>query len=125
VLKLTHSSRKQGYLALKVGTAGTDSSRADNEAVISRYLRSVEAEHPGQKLLRLALEDFEISGPHGIHKCLILNPLGMTFTQFRDLLPGRVLPKDLLQQTLQLVLLSLDFLHQASVVHTGRLLLLL
>ncbi|KAH6630146.1 kinase-like domain-containing protein [Chaetomium sp. MPI-SDFR-AT-0129] len=69
-------------------------------------------------LLRLVLDEFRITGPHGTHQCLVFAPLGMSFTKFRNLFPERGLEKVLLQQTLLLVLLGLDFLHQAGVVHT-------
>jgi hypothetical protein len=91
----------------------------DNEVAISRYIKSIDAEHPGKDLLRLVLDDFQITGPYGMHQCLLFAPLGLSYTDFRDLFPEKRLSKELLQQTLQLVLLGLDFLHQAGVVHTG------
>lgn len=48
-----------------------------------------------------------------------LQPTGPKFHALSDLFPEKALNKTLLQQTLQQVLLSLDFLHQAGVVHTG------
>lgn len=70
-------------------------------------------------MLRLVQDDFQVAGPHGMHQCLVFDPLGLTFTQFRNKFPNRALNKELLQQTLQLILFGLDFLHQADVVHTG------
>jgi hypothetical protein len=86
---------------------------------VSRHLKSIDAEHPGKDLLRLVLDDFQITGPHRVHQCLLFAPLGLSYTDFRNLFPEKGLNKELLQQTLQLVLLGLDFLHQAGVVHTG------
>lgn len=91
----------------------------DNEVAISRYLKSIDAEHPGKDLLRLVLDEFQILGPHGMHQCLLFTPLGLSYTDFRNLFPEKGLSKELLQQSLQLVLLGLDSLHQAGVVHTG------
>ncbi|KAF2453036.1 protein kinase, partial [Lineolata rhizophorae] len=105
-------------LTLKVCITGKSAPKVDNEVAISRYLRSIDAEHPGKDLLRLALDDFQITGSHGVHQCLLFTPLGLSYTDFRNLFPEKWLNKELLQQTLLLVLLGLDFLHQADVVHT-------
>lgn len=69
--------------------------------------------------MRLVIGNFTVKGPHGTHCCLLFDSLGMTLTDLRNLTPERALEKDHLQQSLQLILLSLDLLHQAGVVHTG------
>jgi hypothetical protein len=102
---------------LKVCIAGDDGA---NEVTISRYIKSIDAEHPGKARLRMVLDDFQIKGPHGSHRCLLFAPLGLTYTDFRNQIPEKAFNKELLQQSLLLVLLGLDFLHQAGVVHTGR-----
>lgn len=94
-------------------------SQADTEAAVSRYVKSVGAEHPGINYMRLMVDDFAVQGPHGTHRCLLFNPLGMTLTDLRKLTPDKALDKSHLQQSLQLVLFALDLLHQAGVVHTG------
>ena len=108
--------RENVLLTLKVCIAGED---VTNEVAISRHIRSIEAEHPGKERLRVVLDDFQINGPHESHRCLLFTPLGLTYTDFRNLFPEMVLNKDLLQQSLLMVLLGLDFLHQVGVVHTG------
>ncbi|KAK2759103.1 hypothetical protein FQN54_003202 [Arachnomyces sp. PD_36] len=42
----------------------------------------------------------------------------MSFTEFLDLLPENKFPEDLLQRSMQLILIGLEYLHQAKVVHT-------
>lgn len=44
----------------------------------------------------------------------------MSFTEFRSSLPGNKFPKDLIQRSIQLVLISLAFMHENWVVHTGK-----
>jgi serine/threonine protein kinase len=109
-------SRENILLMLKVCIAGDDTT---NELAISRHIKSIEAEHPGQARLRVVLGDFQIKGPHGSHRCLLFTPLGLAYTEFRNQLPEGAFTKDLLQQNLFLVLMGLDFLHQAGMVHTG------
>ena len=88
----------------------------------SDYISSIEADHPGKDRLRVVLDHFQVMGPCGLHTCLLFAPLGLTFTELRRIFPEKALNKDLLQQSLLMVLLGLDFLHQAGVVHTGSLL---
>lgn len=82
-------------------------------------MRSIDVEHPGKSHLRVALDDFEVEGPHGLHQCLIVPCLGMTLTNLRDLFDGRALDKTLLQRFLLVIVNALDFMHQAGIVHTG------
>ncbi|KMU74406.1 hypothetical protein CISG_04479 [Coccidioides immitis RMSCC 3703] len=59
-------------------------------------------------------------GPTGNqHQCLLYQPLGMSYTEFLDLFPNKQMPEALLQRSMQLILLGLDYLHKAKVVHTG------
>lgn len=90
-----------------------------NEVAISQLIKSIDARHPGKQVLRVVLDAFQITGPHGTHQCLIFEPLGISFTAFRNQFPEGGLNLDVLQNTLRLLLLGLDFLHQAGIVHTG------
>lgn len=108
-------------MTLKVCSTGQDASQ---ELAISNYIKSIDgSEHPGKERLRVALDHFEIMGPHGSHQCLVFPPLGLTYTEYRNVFPERALNKDVLQVTLLMVLLGLDFMHLAGVVHTGMRLL--
>jgi len=91
------------------------------EVKISDHLRSIDAsEHPGISHLRVALEDFEVKGPHGSHQCLVFPSLGMSLTSLRDLFDERAIEKTLLQKFLVVIVTALDFMHQVGVVHTGE-----
>ncbi|KAI0136392.1 kinase-like domain-containing protein [Xylariales sp. AK1849] len=115
---LCRDLEERSLLTFKICTKSQDATKVNNEVAISQHLKTIDAEHPGKQLLRLVFDDFQITGPHGTHQCLLFDPLDISFTKFRNLFPEKGLNKELLQQTLQLVLLGLDFLHQAGVVHT-------
>ena len=51
---------------------------------------------------------------------MIYKPLGMSFSELQSLLPDNKLPKNLVQRSVQLILISLAFLHENDVIHTGR-----
>ncbi|KAI4848876.1 protein kinase, partial [Aureobasidium sp. EXF-8845] len=105
------------FVTLKICITGQ---AATSEVAISHHIRSIEAGHPGLERIRVALDDFEVEGPSGSHQCLIYTPLGMNYTEFRNRIPGQAFSAELLQQSLLMVLLGLDLLHQAGVVHTGQ-----
>ncbi|KAJ4203446.1 hypothetical protein NW759_015122 [Fusarium solani] len=105
-------------VTLKVCTTGQD---AAQELAISNHIKAIDgSEHPGKDILRVALDDFEVTGPQGSRQCLVFAPLGLTFTDYRNLFPQRSLPKEVFRVTLLMALLGVDFIHLAGVVHTER-----
>lgn len=107
-------------MTLKVCTRGQ---RPEHEISVSKHLENSN-NHPGKSLTRLVLDSFEITGPYGKHVCLTYQPLGMSFTEFRNSLPDNKFSKDLTQTSIQLVLIALAFLHDNHVVHTGEFILI-
>ncbi|KAJ5675364.1 hypothetical protein N7462_008261 [Penicillium macrosclerotiorum] len=103
-----------GFNTLKVGIRGQ---RQDHELAVSDHLKQI-SNHSSKSLVRLILDSFEISGPHGQHTCIIYEALGMSFADFQELFPNRKLPEDLLQRSLQLILISVAFIHENDIVHT-------
>lgn len=104
-------------MTLKVCNTKQDASQ---ELAISNYIKSIDgSEHPGKERLRVTLDDFKVTGPHGSHQCLVFHPLGLTYTEYRNVFPERAVNKEVLRVTLLMVLLGLDFMHLAGVVHTG------
>ena len=91
----------------------------DHEITINEHLTSNPIEHPGKDMVRRVLDSFETTGPNGNHKCMLYQPLGMSFTDYLRLLPQNRFPKDLTQRTVQILLIALDYLHQCHVIHTG------
>lgn len=81
---------------------------------------NIEKQHTGTPFVRMILDSLNIVGPTGNqHQCLLYQPLGMSYTQFLDMFPDKQMPEALLQRSMQLMLLGLDYLHKAKVVHTG------
>ncbi|RTE81737.1 hypothetical protein BHE90_003733 [Fusarium euwallaceae] len=108
---------KDTLVTLKVCTTGQG---ATQELAISNHIKAIDgSEHPGKDRLRVALDDFNIIGPHGSHQCLVFPTVGMTYMDYQNLFPQRSIPKGVLRVTLLMILLGLDFTHQAGVVHTG------
>jgi serine/threonine-protein kinase SRPK3 len=109
------------YLTLKLRVCRRQNeSNDDEEIAISRHLEQFSLDHSGRSMIRPVLGSFDIFGPKGRHKCLLYQPLGWSFAAFLDLLPDRRFPKDLVQQSTQLLLGALDYLHKCGVIHTGK-----
>ncbi|EEH03132.1 protein kinase [Histoplasma capsulatum G186AR] len=103
----------------KLGFVCTSHKQQNNEITICNHLKASNIEHPGTPFVRMILDSFNIMGPTGNqHQCLLYQPLGMSYTEFLDLFPNKQMPETLLQRSMQLILLGLDYLHKAKVVHT-------
>lgn len=97
---------------------------SDQETTVYEYLNNHPIEHPGKNRIRNVLDSFEIASLNGNHKCMLYQPLGMSFTEFLRLLPQNRFPKELAQKSVQIILIALDYLHQCDIVHTGKLLII-
>lgn len=89
-----------------------------NEVNVSGLVRSIDVENPGKARLRVTLDSSQIQRSYGSHQCLGF-ALGLTYTKLWTLFPKNALNKDLLQQNMLSILLSLGFLHQAGIVDIG------
>ncbi|KAK1855590.1 protein kinase [Colletotrichum chrysophilum] len=113
---LCRDLREHVYVTLKVFAVGN--SQAATEEKVLRHLESVKSDHPGAKLVRLLKNTFKIAGQNGSHLCLVLETLGISLADIREMAGGRV-PPTLLKGLVQGVLLGLDYLHTvANIIHT-------
>ncbi|KAE8329156.1 kinase-like protein [Aspergillus sergii] len=103
------------YLVLKVHVR---TKRQPPEVVISDHLKAMHSTHAGERYVRLILDAFEILGPYGVHPCLLYEPAGVNIHDYMHSLEGDALPENLLRPTLRFVLIALDYLHQANIIHT-------
>ncbi|TQB68065.1 hypothetical protein MPDQ_004055 [Monascus purpureus] len=112
------------YRVLKVSTSLPDYPTAtDRELRIYEHLANIDSSHPGQSLIRELYDAFDLQGPGGTHRCLVLQPMNMTLLEMMRMNPQPFgLP--LLKMTVKRLLSALDFLHaEAEVIHTDNLML--
>ena len=115
---LCRDLREERYVTLKVFVH--DHRQAANEHKVLAHIKSIETNHAGELFVRTALDAFEVSGSHGIHQCLVHEPLALPLSEIRVMCEGK-LPLQLLKPFLHSLFVALDFLHtEASVVHTGE-----
>jgi serine/threonine protein kinase len=110
--------REEKYVAVKVSVSISEDDRGNREAQVMKKLAAI---HPSPQHVVYMLDDFDLEGPNGTHKCLVFELLGPSVpdiieTHFSDgRLPG-TLAKDIAKQALT----GLDTLHQHRICHGGR-----
>lgn len=113
--------RANNYAVLKVSTSLSDYPTApDCELRVYEHLAKVDSSHPGQSLIRELYDSFNLQGPGGTHRCLVLQPMNMTLLGMMRMNP-RPFDLPLLKMTVRRLILTLDFLQaEPEVIHTGK-----
>ncbi|KAG9232735.1 putative serine protein kinase [Amylocarpus encephaloides] len=120
---LARDLRNSRYVALKILVS--EISESTTELRILRYITEVTPAE-GARYITQLLDEFEHHGPNGIHKCVVLEPMGPSVNTLVEELPQfkhrrrgmkvrypRQMAKAILKQSLQ----ALAFLHENSIVH--------
>lgn len=117
----SHGYRANNYTVLKVSTSLPDyPTAADRELRVYKHLAKIDSSHPGRSLIRELYDSFDLHGPGGTHRCLVLQLMNVTLLKMMRMNP-RLFDLPLLRMTIKRLLLALDFLHtEAEVIHTGR-----
>ncbi|KAE8421581.1 kinase-like protein [Aspergillus pseudocaelatus] len=110
--------QQHAYVALK--TFERNSTEGQRETEVYYHLDSLNiVDHAGVKLIRTALDSFQITSPEGSFGCLVHPPLGISLYDFRTQLRAKVLPEKIVKLALVHLLLALDYLHiETGIVHT-------
>ncbi|VUC31591.1 unnamed protein product [Clonostachys rosea] len=74
----------------------------------------------GKPHIRQLQDSFSLRGPYGDHQVLVMKPLGMSLMTLQELYiqKNRNFEENLVTGALDQVLLGLDYLHEAKIVHT-------
>ncbi|KXJ89417.1 kinase-like domain-containing protein [Microdochium bolleyi] len=118
---LAFDQRAKRHFALKILTADSYDGKHDTfETAILRRIRSkgTNSRDPGPQHLLGLVDNFEHTGPHGNHVCLVFEATGPDMSRFRRLHPRSRVPVPLLKSITRQLLLALAFLHDTcKVVH--------
>lgn len=120
-MRLTYS-RLNRHVALKILTADSYGGEKDiYELSILRHIKPANADHPGFQHVICLLDDFQHTGPHGVHVCLVFEVMGEDLAALVRRYRDKKLPIHLVKQVARQLLLGLDYLHRScKVVHTGQ-----
>ncbi|PNY27627.1 SRSF protein kinase 3, partial [Tolypocladium capitatum] len=114
---LSRDLREQKYLVLKVHI---NTLKHNQELKVYRHLAGINTEHPGREYVRRVEDSFKLKGPNGEHDVFVMMPLGMSLRTLQEMQKDDVLQQNLVVRALDQVLLGLNFLHEADVIHTGK-----
>lgn len=109
--------RDQKYWVLKVHI---NTLKENQELNVYQHLAHVNIEHRGKDHIRRLTNSFELQGPHGMHDVFVMPPMGMSLRTFQEMQKEQVFHQSLVTAGISQVLLGLNYLHEANVVHTGR-----
>ena len=111
-LAIDHAENRNVAIKIYMSSRSTE---ANNELAMLRYLKNKCVDHPGYKHVIRLLDDFHLDGPNGRHICLVTHVLGpdaggryFGWSRKTGQL-GKTVSKQLL--------LAVDYLHAARVVH--------
>jgi serine/threonine-protein kinase SRPK3 len=111
------SYRDRRYWVLKVHV---NSLQHNQELIVYKHLSSITTEHPGREYIRRLEDSFKLKSPTGYHDVFVMTPLGMSLRTLQEMQNGRIFDQNLVIGALDQVLMGLNCLHEANVIHTGK-----
>ena len=104
-------------LSVCVKILRADQSRHSKEVAILDHVRKTSSTHPGYKYLNRVLDEFEIEGPNGRHRCLVMPLAGPSVASYID--RRSTVPSDpaFAKRTALHASKGLAALHHAGIVH--------
>ncbi|KAJ5383744.1 hypothetical protein N7517_001655 [Penicillium concentricum] len=114
-IELTFSDSEEAYVAIKISTSKTETDTPTQEFETMSQLASID---PRPQHVIQMLDNFDLEGPNGMHKCFVLETLGPNVDDMVDFhtrdsrVPGK-LAKILAKQAL----VGLESLHRHKIGH--------
>ncbi|OOF99269.1 hypothetical protein ASPCADRAFT_394536 [Aspergillus carbonarius ITEM 5010] len=116
---LCHDKSNRDYVAVKVLTTSRSGNALSREMNAYEHLSKLGSSHIGGAYIRGLYETFDISGPNGVHGCLVQPAMHLSIHELRMRARSCKFSEPLLKHTLICILQALDFLHrEANVVHS-------
>ncbi|KAJ6114575.1 CMGC/SRPK protein kinase [Penicillium sp. IBT 16267x] len=108
-------------VALKIyarDDANEKTNHVQNEIRAINTFTQVLSQHPGRQYLRDAISSYKVTGPTGVHTCIVQEPMWQTIEDLWGLYDG-ILPPIVVKTILKQLLSALNFLHtECKLIHT-------
>ncbi|KAG6905609.1 hypothetical protein DXG01_001715 [Tephrocybe rancida] len=112
---LARDQQRDRFVAMKFIIASA--SAESPEARVLRHINASEGSHPGRKFVATLLDDFELQGPNGLHRCLVTEVAGPSVGKVRYEISGGKLPTPIARKVASQSAQGLAFLHSCGVGH--------
>lgn len=113
---LCRDLRKRLYWVLKVHI---NTMKHNQELEVYRHLASVTKKHQGHKYIQQLKDSFKLkSRSGGEHDVFVMTPLGMSLRTLQGMQKNGIFQQTLIVSALDQVLIGLNFLHEADMIHT-------
>ncbi|OJJ78262.1 hypothetical protein ASPBRDRAFT_111894 [Aspergillus brasiliensis CBS 101740] len=128
---MARDQKSEKYVAIKITIADSDLANSQERNVLHR-LGNAELKaksHPASAIIPSILDDFTISGPNGVHQCLV-TPVGMmSLAEAKDASSSRLFRLPVARAFSAQLVMAVAYLHSQGVVHAdlhpGNILILL
>src|ERR1700733_2575098 len=116
---LAHDQKANTYVAVKISIAEKD----QTESNIVRQLMDIDPAdklHPGRGIILPLLDEFDIQGPNGTHRCLINPPARASISAVKDASnKGELFHLHVARVIIGQLIQAVAYLHSRGVVHSG------
>ncbi|CAE6518844.1 unnamed protein product [Rhizoctonia solani] len=119
---LAQDVKSERYVAIKIltceATKAIERQNSDEIAMLQKITKA-DRSHAGSRHVVEFYETFDMTGPHGLHRCIVTEPLGFNIDHLRRELGDARLSLPLVKIITRQILLGLDYLHNScGVIHT-------
>ncbi|KAI1080595.1 kinase-like domain-containing protein [Whalleya microplaca] len=115
---LSWDEKSSTYVAIKIGVAEAE---YQNESHILRLLVGTDSDTntcPGKAFIPKLLDDFNVQGPNGTHRCLVTTPARMSISDAREASYKRLFKPAVARAIAAQLVQAVAFLHSRGVVHS-------
>ena len=113
---LARDQKTATYVAVKILVAHCEQPESD----ILRLLRSKPREtHPGSGIIPLLLDEFDINGPNGKHRCIVTTPARVSVAHAQDASIDHLFQPSVARAIIAQLIQAVAFLHSMGIVHSG------
>ncbi|KAI0526212.1 kinase-like protein [Xylaria bambusicola] len=110
---------RREYVAIKICSAHASDDSVEEQ--ILQHLSNTEQEspvtHPGKHLVQSLLDVFDLRGPNGHHKCLVMPPAMMSIGDAKEASYSRLFQPNVARSIISQLALAVGFMHEKGIVH--------